>query len=82
MWLRKNQVITAPLIFEQEIKLLSGQIMEKLFSVYSNNRFQTSLIKKYINNLDIFLGKVYNLDDEEINYLLNYDGVVRNKYIK
>jgi len=56
------------------------KFMENLFSVFDRerNRFITSTIKSDIDLLDFVLGRyLYNLNYQEINYILNYDAEIR-----
>jgi len=71
-------------MYSGEIGKLSQKIMTDLFSVFNakSNQFQTRLIKSSINDLDIMLAKIYGLSEEELAYIINYDGCIRNKDIR
>lgn len=69
-------------ILKHKILLTKMRIkfMEKLFSVFQKDRdrFITSTIKSEIDLLDFILGRYfYNLNYQEINYILNYDAEIR-----
>jgi hypothetical protein len=76
-----------PLVFHENIlkhKILLTKMrlkfMERLFSVFDEdrNRFITSAIKSEIDLLDLVLGRYfYNLNYNEINYILSYDAEIR-----
>ena len=56
------------------------KFIENLFSVFDKerNRFITSRVKPEIDLLDFILGKYfYNLNYQEINYILDYDAEIR-----
>ena len=56
------------------------KFIENLFSVFDKerNRFITSSIKSEIDLLDFILGRYfYNINYQEINYILNYDAEIR-----
>ena len=56
------------------------KFIEKLFSVFDKerNRFITSSVKSEIDLLDFILGRYfYNLNYQEIDYILNYDAEIR-----
>ena len=56
------------------------KFIENLFSVFDKerNRFITSSIKPEIDLLDFILGRYfYNINYQEINYILNYDAEIR-----
>ena len=56
------------------------KFIQKLFSVFDKerNRFITSSVKSDIDLLDFILGRyLYNLNYQEINYILNYDAEIR-----
>ena len=56
------------------------KFIKKLFSVFDKerNRFITSSVKSEIDLLDFILGRYfYNLNYQEINYILNYDAEIR-----
>jgi len=56
------------------------KFMERLFSIFDEDRdrFITSAIKSEIDLLDFILGRYfYNLNYQEINYILSYDAEIR-----
>ncbi len=64
------------------IKELSESVCEDLHSVFDPNKgrkgeFDNKLIKDRINELDDLLQKLYELEDEEIEYIKNYDSHIR-----
>jgi len=67
-------------IFEQNINSLSSELMKDLFDNFdkTHNRFITSKIKKTIDECDKLLGKIYDLTEEEVRYIINYDSEIRN----
>jgi len=63
--------------FLNKIKI---KFIKKLFSAFDKERkrFITSSVKSEIDLLDFFLGRYfYNLNYQEINYILNYDAGIR-----
>ncbi|AXI25740.1 hypothetical protein CFE53_06245 [Methanofervidicoccus sp. A16] len=59
---------------------ISNLLMDFLFYNFDkeHNRFNTSNIKPLIDICDILLGKLYGFTEEEIDYILNYDDIIRN----
>ncbi|MEM3333217.1 MAG: hypothetical protein QW745_03295 [Thermoplasmata archaeon] len=67
--IKSNKVIT----------YISNLLMKFLFYNFDeeHNRFNTSNVKPVIDICDIILGKLYGLTKEEIDYILNYEDVIR-----
>lgn len=68
----------------EEVKSLSYELMEQLFCVFDKKgkRFNTSHIKNTIDKVDKFLGRrIYSLTNDQINFITNYDAVIRNSHI-
>ena len=67
--------------YTEDLKKHAKMILESLASVFDprKKKFGTSLIKNKINELDDLLAKIYGLSDAELNYIKNYDAVIRNK---
>ncbi|BAW32132.1 conserved hypothetical protein [Methanothermobacter sp. MT-2] len=61
------------------LDLLSSKLMKFLFDNFEpeKKRFETSKVKIIIDLIDILLGRLYSLTSDEINYVINYDSVIR-----
>jgi len=61
------------------LKINSKRIMDHLFKHFdkTNNRFETSNVKPIIDISDILLGKMFKLTNEEIDYILNFESIIR-----
>jgi hypothetical protein len=57
----------------------SNLLMKFLFYNFdkTHNRFNTSNIKPIIDFCDLIIGKLYSLTQEEIEYILNYEDIIR-----
>lgn len=64
---------------EQVIAFASKLFMDFLFYNFDeeHNRFNTSNVKPVIDLCDIIIGKLYGFSKEEINFVLNYEEVIR-----
>jgi len=62
---------------------MANKIMLALFANFDgkHNRFNTSEIKDIINECDKLLCDIYGLTNEEYNYIINYDSIIRNSSI-
>lgn len=58
---------------------LSNLLMKILFHNFDkeHNRFNTSNVKPVIDICDIVIGKLYGFSKEEIDFILNFDDVIR-----
>ncbi|MEM2857142.1 MAG: Eco57I restriction-modification methylase domain-containing protein [Candidatus Nitrosocaldaceae archaeon] len=56
---------------------LGGLLMCYLYQNQDNNKFNTSNVKFMIDIVDVTLGKLYHLNTDEINYVIEYDKVIR-----
>lgn len=63
------------------LNLLSSKLMKFLFENFdpARKRFETSNVKVIIDLTDIVLGRLYLLTSDEINYVLNYDSIIRKE---
>ncbi|MCL0056442.1 BREX-1 system adenine-specific DNA-methyltransferase PglX [Dehalococcoidia bacterium] len=70
--------------YKDRISEAKEKIMAALFSHFQpqQRRFETSKCKKVIDELDSLLAKIYNLSEEELKYIINYDDCIRNKGLK
>ncbi|MBC7318375.1 N-6 DNA methylase [Candidatus Bipolaricaulota bacterium] len=61
------------------LNLFSSKLMKFLFDNFEpeQKRFETSKVKIIIDLIDIVLGRLYSLASDEINYVINYDSVIR-----
>jgi len=75
-----------PIPFSEKIKSVSGIIsfaskllMNFLFFNFDeeHNRFNTSNVKPVIDICDVIIGKLYGLSPKEIDYILNFEDVIR-----
>jgi len=66
-------------IFFDILKDFSSYIMKKLFHFFDEKhcRFKTSEMKDIIDIADIILGKIYDLTDDMVNYIQNFEPSVR-----
>jgi len=58
---------------------VSNLLMKFLFYNFDkeHNRFNTSNVKSILDFCDVLLGKLYGFTKEEIDYILNYEDVIR-----
>ena len=65
--------------FKYLFKINSDRLMKYLFLNFDKDkgRFSTSKVKPIIDISDIFIGKLYGLNNEEIDHILNYESVIR-----
>ena len=61
------------------LKEFSSLLMKSLFHNYDkeHRRFKTSEMKDIIDICDIILGKIYDLPDDMVNYIQNFEPSVR-----
>lgn len=61
------------------LDLLSSKLMQFLFDNFDaeHRRFETSNVKIIIDLCDIVLGRLYQLNADEIEYIMNYDESIR-----
>ena len=64
---------------QKSLEKNSQKILKHLFENFDgkHNKFNTSKIKKYVDECDHTLNKFYNLTKKELEYILDYDKEVR-----
>ena len=77
--LKNFKIILPDLKYHDKIKKLSNELENKLEetkkyigSKQIDYEYKHKMCKKEINNIDVLIGKIYNLTDEEIEYIKNF----------
>ena len=65
--------------YQSKLRKVSDNLLKDLFANFdkSHNRFNTSKVKASIDKCDEVLAEIYDLTQEELDYILNYDDNIR-----
>jgi hypothetical protein len=65
--------------YQKDLDKISKLIMKDLFDNFDSKheKFNTSLVKSSIDKCDELLAKIYDLNEDQLDFILNYDSSVR-----
>lgn len=58
--------------YEDEIETLASTLWDRMQDNFTGTSFQMSPLRQVIDDVDRLVGKLYNLNDEHIDYTMNY----------
>lgn len=67
-WPKDNQVET----YEEEIRTLADTLWERMQDNFTGTSFQMSPLRPIIDDVDRLVGRLYDLDSQQIGYTMNY----------
>ncbi|PSQ05700.1 SAM-dependent DNA methyltransferase [Halobacteriales archaeon QS_6_71_20] len=58
--------------YEEEIRMLANTLWNRMQDNFTGTSFQMSPLREVIDDVDYLVGQLYDLDDDQIRYAMNY----------